>query len=407
MTLNDETLRFIRRHARDDVRMLALHARHTPGVDLAAAITQIAGRQVLAAKVPLWAGHADILCPQRLSLEQCSSEATARHKARIVGHYEGPRRRLADLTGGLGIDCSFLAPMFAEVDYVERQEELCDLARHNFPALGLNYIRVHRADAADFLRDLPAADWLFMDPARRDGHGGRTVAIADCEPDAARLEPLLLEKARHTLLKLSPMLDLTQALQTLKHVREACVAAVDNECKELLLVLERDYETDPDDVPISCVNLSAKADDDGGASPFTFSRRTEREAPCPLADAPHAYLYEPNAALLKAGAFRQVAAAYALHKLHPSSHLYTSDRRVEDFPGRAFRVEGWSGFGKKELKALLGAEKRANLSVRNFPASVADLRKRLRLAEGGDVYLFATTLADGQKVLIRAAKTGC
>lgn len=406
MPLNDETLRFIRQHAHDDVRTLALHARREPGVDLTTAVTQIAGRQTLAVKVPSWAAHEAILCPPRLSLEQCSSETTARYKAGIVGRYEGHRRQLADLTGGLGIDCAFLAPLFDKVDYVERQEELCALARHNFPALGLNRIQVHQADATDFLREgIAAADWLFLDPARRDSHGGRTVAIADCEPDVGRLEPLLLEKATYVLLKLSPMLDLTQALQTLKHVREVHVVAVDNECKELLVVLEQTQETVPDDVPIHCINLSSKADAPQPPS-LTFSRRTEQEAPCPLADAPRTYLYEPNAALLKAGAFRQVAATYALHKLHPSSHLYTSEHLADGFPGRTFRVEGWSRFGKKELKALLGTEKRANLSVRNFPAPVADLRKRLHLAEGGNVYLFATTLANGQKVLIRAVKTG-
>lgn len=406
MTLNEETLRFIRQHAHDDVRALALHARALPGVNLTAALTQIAGLQILSSKVPSWATTDGIRCPARLSLEQCSSEVTARHKAGIIASYDGPHHRMADLTGGLGIDCSFLAPLFDEVDYVERQEELCSLARHNFPRLGLHQIRIHQADATEFLPGLPVADWLFLDPARRDGNGGRTVAIADCEPDVTRLEPLLLEKAQEgVLLKLSPMLDLTQALHELKHVREAHVVAVDNECKELLMVLGRNAATAPDDVPICCINLTSKPGTPADEA-FTFSRRTEREASCPLADAPLTYLYEPHAALLKAGAFRQVAAAYGLQKLHPSSHLYTSHSLVPRFPGRTFRVEGWSGFGKKELKALLGTEKRANLSVRNFPAPVADLRKRLRLAEGGALYLFATTLADGQKVLIRTVKAG-
>ena len=405
MTLNDETLRFIRRHAADDVRALALHARPEPGVDLHAAIAQIAGRQTLAVKVPSWAKADGLLCPARLSLEQCSSEATARCKARIVQSYDTPRRRLADLTGGLGIDCSMLAPLFDEADYVERQDELCQLAAHNFPLLGRTNVRVHHADATDFLKGMPAADWLYLDPARRDGHGGKTVAIADCEPDVSRLEDALLDKAGHVLLKLSPMLDLTLALHQLTHVHRAYVVAVDNECKELLLVLQRDFTTDADSIPIACVHLSARP---GApvAAPFVFCRRDEQQAPCPLAPAPGAYLYEPDAALLKAGAFRSLCARYGVSKLHVNSHLYTSDQPVADFPGRAFRVEGWSGFGKKELKALLGAEKKANLGVRNFPATVAELRKRLHLAEGGDTYLFATTLADGQKVLLKTRKAG-
>lgn len=398
--LNEATQQFIRLHARDDVRALALHARPAPGVDLPAAIAQIAGRQTLSAKVPSWAATDGILCPPRLSLEQCSSEATARYKAAVVRNHPTPRHHLADLTGGLGIDCSFLAPLFGHTDYVERQAGLCSLARHNFPRLGLTQIEVHEADASTYLAQMPPVDWIFLDPARRDGQGGKTVAIADCEPDAARLEPLLLEKAPYVLLKLSPMLDLTQALQELKQVREAHVVAVGNECKELLLVLERNARTDADTLPVTCVNLSPKAD--APAPPaFTFTRGEEKTSPCPLADVPRTYLYEPHAALLKGGAFRLLARRYAVLKLHPHSHLYTSDELVANFPGRIFRIEDWCGFGKKELKALLGTEKRANLSVRNFPATVAELRKRLRLAEGGNTYLFATTLSTSEKVLIR------
>ena len=297
MHLSDETLRFIRQHARDDVRSLALHARPLPGVDLPAALTQIAGLQVLRTKVPTWAATEGILCPPRLSLEQCSSEATARYKARVVAAQEGSRRRLADLTGGLGIDCSFLAPLFAEADYVERQENLCRLAAHNLPLLGLTHVRVHCADGTGFLDTMPPADWLFLDPARRDSHGGRTVALADCEPDVSLLEDRLLDKAPRILLKLSPMLDLTLALHTLHSVREAHVVAVDNECKELLLILERGCTAEIDDLPVSCANLDATGE---AGRVFTFTRRHEQAATCPLADAPLAWLYEPNAALLKA-----------------------------------------------------------------------------------------------------------
>ena len=250
---------------------------------------------------------------------------------------------MADLTGGLGVDCAFLAQLFEQVDYVERQEGLCNLAQHNFTALGLTHINVHQAQAEEFLSQTQGIDWIYLDPARRDGHGGKTVAIAHCEPDATQLEPLMLDKAPHVLLKLSPMLDLAQALQELKYVASAHVVAVDNECKELLLVLERGCNTEAGDVPISCINLSGRN------------------------DAP-----QPNA--------------------------------FEDFPGRIFCIQGWSGFGKKELKTLLGPEKRANLSVRNFPATVAELRKRLHLADGGETYLFATTLSAGEKVLIRTVK---
>ena len=402
MLLTDETLRFIRQHADDDVRALALHARALPGVDLPAALTQIAGLQTLRAKVPTWAATEGILCPARLSLEQCSSEATARYKADIVAAHAGPRRHLADLTGGLGIDCSLLAALFAEADYVERQEELCRLAEHNFPLLGLAHIRVHCADGIAFLADMPPADWLFLDPARRDSHGGKTVALADCEPDVSQLEDRLLEKAPHVLLKLSPMLDLTLALHTLRHVGQAHVVAVDNECKELLLVLQRDGTASAEDVPITCANLTKHG---GNGTAFTFTRQQEQVSPCSLAANLSEYLYEPNAALMKAGAFRCLTDAYGIEKLHPSSHLYTSNRLIPDFPGRTFRIEGCGGLGKKEAKALLDGLSQVNLAVRNFPDTVASLRRRLHLAEGGETYIFATTLADGRKVLIRAVRT--
>lgn len=398
MTLTEETLQFIRLHRIDDVRSLALQAGRHPGVNMPAAVTQIAGWQAARTKIPTWAATDGILYPPHLSMEQCSSELTADYKAAIVAQAGGERHSLTDLTGGFGIDFSALAAKFERADYVERQEVLCELARHNFPLLGLKHATVHQADATEYLQGMEPVSWLFLDPARRDGHGGKTVAIADCEPDVARLEPLLLAKAGRILLKLSPMLDLAQALHTLKHVTQAHVVAVGGECKELLLVLAADAALQPNEVPICCVNLPA------AANVFTFSRQNEQNAPCIYANAPRAYLYEPHAALLKAGAFRSLTTRYKVEKLHPNSHLYTSDTQVEGFPGRTFHIDGWSGFGKREVKELLKGEKKANLTVRNFPVSVAELRKRLKMSEGGSIYLFATTLADGQKVLIRCSK---
>lgn len=397
MTLTEATLRFIAEHRRDDVRALALQAGKYPDVDMPTALTQIAGRQTAETKVPTWATTESILYPPHLSMEQCSSEVTAHYKASVVNGYDGSCQSLADLTGGFGIDFSFLAPHFGQATYVERQEVLCEAARHNFPLLGLSTARVIHADGVDYLRQMPAVDWLYLDPARRDGHGGKTIAISDCEPDVAALEPLLLEKATRVLVKLSPMLDLTQALHTLKHVTAAHVVSVSGECKELLLVLTNDTSPQTEYVPIHCINLP-------NVTKFTFTRHEEQEAPCRYADAPRTYLYEPNASLLKAGAFRSLSYIYKVEKLHTNSHLYTSDEALPCFPGRMFRIDSWCGFGKREVKELLDGVQKANLTVRNFPATVADLRKRLKLAEGGDIYLFATTLNDGRKVLLRCSK---
>lgn len=393
MELSAETLRFIREHADDDVNALALQDRKYPEVDMAAAVTQIAGRQIAARKIPSWCRIPDLYYPRHLSMEQCSSEAAALYKASLL-----KGETFTDLTGGLGVDCAFIARQFQRVDYVERQAELCELAAHNFPLLGLQQVSVHHRDAVEYLREMEAVDCLYLDPARRDGHGGKTVAISDCEPDVSLLKPLLVEKAAKVLVKLSPMLDVSLALNELKTVCEVHIVAVGNECKELLLVLQKQAVSS--EIILHCVHIP----NGGETQHFAFTREQERTSPCPMADEVGAYLYEPNAAILKAGAFCSLTQAYPVEKLQVNSHLYTSIAPVDDFPGRSFQVEAVTGFGKKELKTFLQGMDKANVTVRNFPLPVAELRKRLKLKEGGEVYLFATTLNDGQKVLIRCRK---
>ena len=398
MELTIETIRFIEENLRADVRSLALQAKKYPQVDMAMAVVQIAGKQIAEAKVPTWYRTEGLLYPKHLSMEQCSSEATAIYKAGLV---EG--ETFADLTGGFGIDCSFLSRKFKKADYVERQAELCELAKHNFPLLGLD-IDVHNEDGVEYLKQMQPVDCLFLDPARRDGHGGKTVAISDCEPDVSALEELLVEKATKVMVKLSPMLDLSLALKDLKHVSEVHIVSTDNECKELLLVLQK--EPASSEVSIHCINSLGALNGYRIYQEYTFTQEQERTSDCPLTSEVNAYIYEPNASILKAGAYRSLTQAYPVQKLHVSSHLYTSEHFIEDFPGRRFRVEGVSGFGKKELKTFLQGMEKANLTIRNFPSSVAELRKRLKLKEGGDYYLFATTLADENKVIIKCKKHG-
>ena len=398
MELTTETIRFIEENARADVRSLALQAKKYPKVDMAMAVVQIAGRQIAEAKVPTWYRTEGLLYPKHLSMEQCSSEATAIYKAGLV---EG--ETFADLTGGFGIDCSFLSRKFKKADYVERQAELCELAKHNLPLLGLN-IDVHNEDGVEYLKRMQPVDCLFLDPARRDGHGGKTVAISDCEPDVSALEELLVEKARKVMVKLSPMLDLSLALKDLKHVCEVHIVSTDNECKELLLILQK--ETASTEVSIHCINSLGALNGYRIYQEYAFTQEQERTSDCPLTHEVEAYLYEPNASIMKAGAYRSLTQAYPVKKLHPSSHLYVSPHFIEDFPGRKFQVEAVSGFGKKELKTFLQGMEKANLTIRNFPSSVAELRKRLKLKEGGDDYLFATTLADESKVIIKCKKHG-
>ncbi len=385
--MNDATRQFVFAHQCDDVRALAL--RGAPeGVDLRYALQQIEARQILVDKVPSWARCPDVEFPPHLSVEQCSSEAAARYKSGLLSGHS-----LVDLTGGLGVDCHFLSQRFAQTDYVEREPHLAALAAQNFAVLG-DKIRVHQADCEDFLPTMPPVDAIYLDPARRNMAGRKTVALADCTPNVVALQELLLEKAQQVLVKLSPMLDIAQLVRELRCVKAVHIVAVGNECKEILALMARCFVGEP---TIFAVNLP-----DNEA--FALRLSDEKQAACLWADSLQHYLYEPNAALLKAGAFRSVAVRYNLRKLHINSHLYTSDEFLPNFPGRQFEVVGTAPFDKKIGKTLLADVAKANLTVRNFPLSVAEVRKKLRLTEGGDIYLFATTLADGQRVIVRCRK---
>lgn len=392
--LSESTKQFIKAHAQDDVKSLALQAARYPDVDMHQAIAQIGGRQAAKSKLASWHRVDDLLYPRQLSMEQCSSEPTALYKASLI---DGGS--FADLTGGFGVDCSFLSRHFKEAHYVEQQTALCHIAAHNFPLLDLSHIQVHNTDAMAYLKEMAAVDWIFIDPARRDGHGGKTVAISDCEPNVEEIEPLLLEKAQRVMVKLSPMLDIALAINTLKHISEVHVVSVANECKELLLILDKERASS--NITIHCINLPQC----GERQSFSFTREQEQGAVCSYTNTVKQYLYEPNASILKAGGFKSIASLFDIEKLHPNSHLYTSDKLISDFPGRAFEVVSECSFNKKEMKELLKDIKKANLTIRNFPATVAELRKRIKLADGGDNYLFATTLNDEKKALILCRKT--
>lgn len=396
--ISSETQRFIQAHRNDDVRELALHAQNFRDVDIAFALSQIAGRQMAMKKLPEWAQVEGLVYPKHLSMEQCSSEVTARYKASLV---EGDT--LVDLTAGFGVDCAYMARNFRKADYVERQSYLCEQAVHNFSLLGLNHIQVHCEDAVEYLKRMSPVDCLYLDPARRDNYGRKTVEITDCEPNVLDLEHLLVEKAKKVVIKLSPMLDIFSALRALEYIREVHVVAVDNECKELLITLMKtsDNAFCTLSEPMVCCEQVVN---NFLTEPFRFTYSSEKGARCTWAETVGQFLYEPGVALLKAGPYRLLSERYGVRKLHPNSHLYTSDTYV-DFPGRRFRVEGFTGFGKNELKSFLQGVCKANLTVRNFPATVVELRKKLKLKEGGDTYLFATTMGAGEKVLIKCVKT--
>ena len=425
------------------VRLLALQSHRYPDIDMPFLLDQLAGWQTARTKLPSWAANEDIIYPPHLSMEQCSSEQTAEYKARLVERLVGvdnlvssdlnndccrpfagektiPKQQenhvqnsfegsFCDLTGGFGVDFSFIAHSFKRAIYVEQQDNLCELARHNFHALGLTQAEVVNDDGTAYLHQLDHVSVLFLDPARRNEQGGKTVLISDCTPDVLALEEELLEKADTVVIKLSPMLDWHRAVDELNRlgnvVLEVHIVSVRNECKELLLVLQRTKDEKDDKMAtekalqVFCVNdesiVSYSLDE-----ALSTSQRL-------LSAVPKAgqYLYEPNASLMKAGCFALLTARYPLSALSLNSHLFVSDEAINEFPGRKFEITAVSSFNKKELRRSLSRIEKANLAVRNFPMSVADLRKRLKIKEGGDIYLFATTDAESNHLLFVCKKT--
>lgn len=383
--LTSATTEFIAAHRSDDPRALALQARRYPGVDMREAVVQIEGWQHAREKLPAWAATDGIIYPPRISMEQCSSEATALYKASLVNG-----ERMADLTGGFGIDCSYMARGFRNAYYVERSELLCDIARVNFRQLGLEHINIINGNSENELSGLPALDWIFIDPARRDGAGRKVVALSDCEPNVVELEDVLLQKATKVMVKCSPMLDIAAAMRQLKSVSAVHVVAINNECKELLFILDSNASGN---VPVHCVNMIKDRVEN-----FSFTIDEEAHAAVSYSNGIGRYLYEPNAALQKSGCHRAMSQRLGVAKLHPNSHLYTSGMFIDSFPGRSFVVDKVVGFSKSDIKEIQSLGK-ANITVRNFPDTVQMLRKKLKLADGGDTYLFATTVANGDKVL--------
>ena len=393
MERNEATIRFVREHREDDVRALALKARRYSDVDLTWALDQIQGWQTARKKLPAWAAIDGIVYPPHLSMEQCSSEQTAIYKCGIIEQLPTAcRETLIDLTGGFGVDFAFMARGVKHGVYVERQEHLCKAAQHNFSLLGLNHTRVLNAEAEDVLTHLstnPASTLLYLDPARRDSNSSRTYAIADCIPNVLELLDLLFKAGHHILIKLSPMLDWHKAVNDLgERVTEVHIVSVANECKELLIMMSADHTGAP---VIHCVNdgqLMIYRPDENDINPVIAS-----------SDEAAAFLYEPNASIMKAGCYGMLTRRFPVVAIAADSHLFVSSQYVADFPGRRFAVNAITSMNKKELAEALKGVSRANVATRNFPMTAQQLRKRLRLADGGEDYLFGTTTVSGQHVV--------
>ena len=372
--MNEATLEFIRIHADEDVRQLAFLGKKNPEVDMAYALDQIAGRQKARVKIPSWASIDGIVYPPHISMEQCSSEQTARYKASIAGNGE----KIVDLTAGFGVDMAFMSAGFKQAVHVEMQPQLCAISSENYKHLGLNHVQVVCSDGVGYLHQMEHADLIFIDPARRDQHGARTYGIADCTPNVLEIIDEMLQKADRVMIKLSPMLDWQKTVADVGNVSQVHIVSVGNECKELLLEVKKGKD---EKVKVFCVNDDQVFSYEiGETHPFT---------PSPLHS--FTFLYEPNASVMKAGCFNLISHRFGITQPDANSHLFLSDKLVEGFPGRGFVIERVSTMNKRELKEALAGIDKANVAVRNFPLSVADLRKRLKLKDGGDVYIFATT----------------
>ncbi|MDY4565822.1 MAG: SAM-dependent methyltransferase [Prevotella sp.] len=489
------TAEFIQEYREKDTRQLALRSARFPDVDMPYALDQIKGWQTARRKLPTWAACDGIVYPPHLSMEQCSSEPTAQYKLNLamewscriessefrvesserevesselrVENSEGEvnnfssgqpatlnpqpatlnsqlstlnchASRMTDLTGGFGVDFSFTSCAFASATYVERNAQLCHMVEHNLPLLGIDNAKVVCADAVDYLSTLDMQTMIFLDPARRDQHGAKTVMLADCTPDVVQLLPQLLKKSRFTMLKLSPMLDWHKAVEDLQGtVREVHIVSVGGECKELLLVLSEEIESE---LKVFCADLEAGGSGEAGLSggsscsscsslssepsfPRTPSSPSASSTPslsaslfvyapgssCPAPNSKlktqnSKFLHEPNASIMKAGCFDELAAAYGVSPVSRNSHLFLSAEPVDGFPGRSFSIERVTTLNKRELRQALAGIEKANIATRNFPLSVAELRKRLKLKDGGDVYIFATTTAEDEHLLLISHK---
>ena len=352
----EELSRFIKEHASDDLNRLLLSASRYPGIDIPFVVDQLKSRRQIKDKLPSWYQNDRLVFPAKIAAEQCSSEQTALYKQRL------------------------------------------EAAIHNFKVLDVGNVTVLNGDSTELIDKIDGIDVFYIDPARRGEGNKRIFALQDCEPDLTKLVPVLFGHAPKVIAKLSPMADIHMTLDLLPDVTAIQVLSVKNECKELLFVLERGSKGGSPQ--ICCVNFTSEEEPEL----FVFSLVEEREAVASIRGEVKRYLYEPNASILKAGAFKAVATRFGLNKLHVNSHLYTSDEVVPSFPGRSFVVDEVIPFTNKQCKTLSRQIPQANITVRNFPLSVDELRKRTKIADGGTIYLFATTLENGDKVLIKTHK---
>lgn len=383
--MTEEELIFFQKHQHENISELSLKLPwNSRQKEL---LQQIVRRQRIQDKLPTFYQNFQIYYPETISLEQCSSEKTAKFRS---DHFSG--KTLLDLSAGMGVDAFFFSRHFNKSILVEPSMPLASITAHNLNVLlpKAEILMEQGRSAAEFLENYSEkVDLVYLDPSRRNQTGGKIFQLQDCEPNVVQILPRIFEITNRVLIKTSPLLDIKLACKSLLHVKNIFILSIKNECKELLFELEKNYT---EESQIHAINLDKNFH-------FSFWEKDEKQCNAQIG-MPLNYLYEPDVSILKAGAFNLVNERYHLQKLHAHSHVYTSAILQEDFPGRIFKIAATLKASKNEIKEYLGAQQKANLTVRNFPASVAELRKKWHLKEGGEDYLFATTLCDDRRAVI-------
>ena len=421
MKMTEALQKFIHDHAGDDLSGLLLNASRYTNIDIKMAVVQIDARVRIKDKLPSWYNYDRLFFPSILATEQCSSEITALYKQRLIQSGDC----VCDLTGGLGVDTYFFSQKARCVIYLEKDKEYYEAARYNMDILGASGVCVINGDATEIITNndscISEANVFYIDPARRGEGNKRMFAISDCEPDIAKMWSLLRDKQCRIIVKLSPMLDIKKVLSQLPGINEIHVVSVKNECKELLLIAD-DFSNKSSDTQMVCINYSSN----GEEQLFRFSLQEEHSIvffdynclnyekvfnqtskhfeTVRLVERLGRFLYEPNSSILKSGAYKSIALRFGIEKLNVNSHLYSSDNLISSFPGRIFKIKEIIPFNNRTCKTLAATIPQANITARNFPLTVEELRKRLRISEGGNIYLFATTLPDNKKILIKCCK---
>ena len=373
---------FVRQHENDDEQQLVLRHREILGVPSARIAEQINGRRKSKIKIPEYYNASGIIYPPGINLEQSSSSATGLLKSELLRQHSSHQNGLIDLTGGFGIDSYFMSQVFKQVHYIEPNEALLNIARHNHQALGAKNISHHSSTAESFLESFQEkVDAIYIDPSRRKDLSQKVFKFQDCEPDIVALKDIIFGKTKCLMVKASPLMDIQQGLRELEQVSAVYILAVDNECKEVLFLLHPENDEEP---VVTAIHVRR-----GEQEHFSFLISDEVNAVSEFSSV-STYLYEPNAAILKAGAFKIIGAHYALAKLHPSTHLYTSNTLMMDFPGRIFEVQSLLPADVKVIGKTF-PDGKANVVTRNYPVATDALRKKYKLIDGGEQYLLAFT----------------